>query len=62
MNRLTNITLAVAVFGLAVTVLHAGDLGGLLSAAWALASGAMMLAFVGVILVAVVGGGWRPRT
>jgi hypothetical protein len=60
-NGLTKITLAVAVFGLAVTAVRGGDLGGLLSAAWAAASGGMMLAFMGVVLVAVAGGGRRPR-
>jgi hypothetical protein len=59
-NRLTKAILAVAVFGLAVTVLRADNLGGLLSAAGA-AAGVMMLAFMTFVMLAA-GGGWRPRT
>jgi hypothetical protein len=59
-NRLTKTTLAVAVFGLAVTVLRAEGPGGLLSAAWATAAGVMMLAFMAFVMLAA-DGGWRPR-
>ena len=61
MRPLTRTALAVAAFGLAVTVLRAEGLGGMLSAAWATAAGVMMLAFTAFVMLAA-DGGWRPRT